>query len=121
MANADNISNKTLSGDFGESESITVGTPLSDVERLSTGEISEDVTVAKQGPNTSIDMHNVEKWEVGDSTPKGSFARSIGAFKRYRNDMEVGKSADKNYKHIYVDTLSMGGKKVSEQLEKLKK
>lgn len=119
-SNAENLSSETLSGEFGDTEEITIGTPLSEADRLSTGEFSADVAKTKQGPNTTIDMHNLEEWELGDTQPKGSFAKSVGAFKRHRDDMESAKGADKNYKHIYVDTLSQTGKKVSDQLKKLK-
>ena len=121
MADANNLSDKTLSGGFDETEQITLGTSLSEADRLSTGEISADVTKDKNSPNTTIDMQRLEEWELGDKQPKGSFAQSVGAFKRHRDDMEAAQGQDKNYKHIYVDTLNAGGKKVSEQLEKLKK
>lgn len=120
-SDAENLSSKTLSGEFGEFEEITIGTPLSESERLASGEFSEDVTKVKEGPNTTIDMHNLEKWELGDKQPNGSFAKSVGAFKRLRDDLEFAEGQDKDYKHIYVDTLNAGGKKVSEQLEKLRK
>lgn len=120
-SNAENLSSETLSGEFGDFEEITIGTPLSEADRLVAGEFSEDVTKLKKGPNTTIDMQRLEEWELGDEQPKGSFAKSVGAFTRYRDDMEKGENLDKNYKHIYVDTLNERGKKVSEQLDKLKK
>ena len=120
MADAGNLSSKTESGDLYYEEQITTGTPLSEAERFSTGEFSKDVTITRSGPNTSIDMFNAEKWQLGDDDPKGTFAKSIKAYSNYRDDMKKGKNKDKNYKHIYVDTMS-ARKKVSEQLIDLKK
>lgn len=119
MADANNLSNKTLAGVPAEKSRITVGTPLSEEERLATGEFSKDVSVTKDNPNTVIDMYNLETWKIGDDEPVGTFARTNAAQKRLRDDMRRGKSDAQNYKHLYVDTLTTK-KTVSQQLEELK-
>ena len=81
---------------------------------LSDKTISGDFSDA---PNTTDDMEALETWEYGDEI-KGSFAKSIGAFKRWRDDVEraYGNESDYDSNVLYIDTKRPIGK----QLDKLK-
>lgn len=113
------MSADTLSGNVGESVLVTTGTSLTATEITTLGEFSKDVTTRRTAPNTLHDMDMLEKWEYGDDV-HGTFAKSIEAFKNYRDDINKAYGKEDDYEPIYIDTLNTK-KSVGERLTDLKK
>ena len=67
-------------------------------------------------PNTTADMKALMEWEDGDEV-YGTFAKSRKGPKEYIRDTKKAKGKQKQYRDIYIDTLSP----VGEQLLKFKK
>lgn len=57
-------------------------------------------------PNTNDDMLEMELWGPGDEEPRGTFAKSIGAWRRYRNDLNKARGNEKDYEKntVYIFT-----------------
>jgi len=74
---------------------------------------SGDFTV----PNTKDDMEAMEKWQHGDKL-YGTFAKSLSAQKRYRDDINKAWGKENAYKKntIYINTM----KPIGDQLKKYK-
>ena len=109
------LSNDTLYGDLFEYERVVIGTPLSESDRLSTGEFSANVAKIAKGPSTNIDVQNAFNWKHGDKV-YGTFAKSIGALKRYREDINKDWGQADKKKSIYIDTFQS----IGPQLDKYK-
>lgn len=112
------MSTKTLSGDVGKTVKVTVGSPLNATDCALTGEFMENVTVDRPDVNTTVDMEKLEKWKYGD-TVQGTFAKSLQAYRNYREDIEEAYGKEDDYKPIYVDTMNQR-KNIGDQLKKLK-
>lgn len=110
--------NDTLNQNLGNTVQVEVGTNLNATQRAATGEFSENVTTTRTSPNTLSDMYLAEKWQHGDKL-HGTFAKSSPAMKRHRQDINKAWGQDKNYKSVYINTLS-DKKTTSQQLEDFK-
>lgn len=65
-------------------------------------------------PTTSTDHENMEKWVYGDEV-KGSFVKSLGAWKRYRDDINRAYGNEADYYDgnvVYIDTMKPIGKQL---------
>lgn len=81
---------------------------------LSDKTVSGDFTT----PNTTDDMDALETWEYGDKI-EGSFAKSIGAFRRWREDIERAFGNESDY-DSNVKYINLFRDTIGDQLKKLK-